>query len=174
MRPELSSLWDKLEARRHEMLSLIDKVQPEELLYKSAPDRWSILQVLQHVVLSDEGMRRTESELRDHPLRDILQPGKMYHVVKDVLEKDVPVDVPHPSLNPDGQTNIEDLRSKWQNERQAMAALLESVGKEHRKRVMFSHAAAGPLTAQQMLDIALAHTDTHLRQIERILTEIRG
>ena len=106
MRPELSSLWAKLEARRHEMLSLIDKVQPEELLYKSAPDRWSILQVLQHVVLSDEGMRRTESELRDHPLRDILQPGKMYQVVKDVLDKDVPVDVPHPALNPDGQTDI--------------------------------------------------------------------
>ena len=55
-----------------------------------------------------------------------------------------------------------------------MAALLASVSKEHNKRVMFSHAAAGPLTAQQMLDIALAHTDTHLRQIERILTEIRG
>ena len=174
MGPELSSLWGKLEAQRHEMLSLIDEMQPEELLYKAEPDRWSILQVLQHVVLSDEGMRRTESELRDHPLRDMLQPGKMFHVVKDVLEKDVPVDVPHPALNPDGQTNVEDLRSKWQNERQAMAALLESVRSENHNRIMFSHAATGPLTARQMLDIALAHTNTHLRQIKRILTEIRG
>ena len=174
MLPELSSLWDKLEACRHEMLSLIDELQPEELLYKAAPDRWSILQILQHVVASDEGMRQTESELRNHPLRNILQPGKMFQVVKDVLEKDVPVDVPHPSLNPDGQTNLEELRSTWQNERQAMADLLASVSLEHHQRVMFSHAAAGPLTAQQMLDLALAHTNTHLRQIERILIEIRG
>jgi hypothetical protein len=112
--------------------------------------------------------------MRNHPLRDILQPGKMVQVVKDVLEKDVPVDVPHPSLNPDGQTTLEDLRSIWQSEREAMANLLESVTVDNHTRVMFSHAAAGPLTALQMLEIAIAHTDTHRRQIERILTEIRG
>jgi uncharacterized damage-inducible protein DinB len=174
MLPELSVSWQELESRRHEMLDLINNLTPEELLYKSEPDRWSILQVLQHVVVGDVGMRHTESEMRNHPLRDILQPGEMVQVVKDVLDNDVPVDVPHPSLNPDGQTTLDELRSTWQNERQAMANLLASVRADNQARVMFSHAAAGPLTAQQMLDIALAHTNNHFRQIERILTEIRG
>jgi len=172
MLPELSVLWVKLESRRQEILALIDNLTPEELLFKSEPDRWSILQVLQHVVLGDMGMRRTEAELRDHPLRDRLQPGKMVQVVKDVLENDVPVDVPHPSLNPDGKTTVNELCATWQKERRAMADLLDTVTVENRERVMFSHAAAGPLTALQMLEIAAAHTDTHRRQIDRIRAEM--
>lgn len=174
MLPELAALWEKLESRRHEILAIIDKLTPEELRYKSEPDRWSILQVLQHVVIGDRGMRRTVTEMRNHPLRDILQPGRMYQVVKDVLEKDMPVDVPHPSLNPDGETTVDELRTTWQNERQAMANLLETVTAEKSECVMFSHTAAGPLTALQMLEIAVAHTDTHRRQIDRIRTKIRG
>jgi hypothetical protein len=42
---------------------------------------------------------------------------------------------------------------------------------ETRQQVMFSHAAAGPLTALQMLEIAEAHLETHRRQIDRISSE---
>jgi hypothetical protein len=37
---------------------------------------------------------------------------------------------------------------------------------------MFSHAAAGPLTPLQMLEIAEAHLQTHRRQIDRICAEL--
>ena len=172
MLPELSALWEKLDARHQEMLARIDELTPEQLQYRAAPDRWSILQVLQHVVMGEEGIRRSEAELRDNPLREILQPGEMYKVVKDVLEKDVPVDVPDPAMVPDGKAAAGELRTTWQKERKAIAALLETVTAENRKQVMFSHVAAGPLTALQMLEIAVAHLDTHCRQIDRIRTAL--
>lgn len=54
----------------------------------------------------------------------------------------------------------------------AVAALLETVTAENQELVMFSHAAAGPLTALQMLEIAEAHIETHRRQIDRIRAEL--
>jgi hypothetical protein len=172
MLPELSALWEKLEARHQEMLARVDELTPVQLQHKSVPERWSILQVLQHVVMGEEGIRRSEAELRDNPLREILQPGEMYKVVKDVLENDVPVDVPDPAMEPDGKAEVDELRSTWQNERRIIAALLETVTAENREKVMFSHVAAGPLTALQMLEIAIAHLDTHCRQIDRICAEL--
>jgi len=172
MLPELSGLWDKLEVRRREMLALIEQLTPEQIRFRLEPDRWSILQVLQHVVMGEEGMRRSEDELRNNPLREILQPGKMVQVVKEVLEKDVPVDLPDPSMAPDGKTTLDELRATWHEERRAMVAPLETVTAQNRERVMFSHLAAGPLTALQMLEIAVAHLDTHRRQIDRICKEL--
>lgn len=172
MLPELSDLWKKLENRRRELFDVIDQLSEEQLRFRPEPDRWSILQVLQHVVRSEEGMLRSEVELRDNPLLDILKPGNLYQVVKDILEKDVPVGVPDPSLEPDGQTTVDELRATWDNERNAMGKLLETLVPDNVERVMFSHAAAGPLTALQMLEIAVAHLDNHRRQIDRICEEI--
>ena len=154
------------------MFDLIDELTPEQLLFKPEPDRWSILQVLQHVVLGAQGMRRSEAELRDNPLREILKPGEMVKVVMDILVKDVPVNVPDPSMEPDGKVTVEELRAFWRKERRAIAALLETVTAENQEQVMFSHAAAGPLTALQMLEIAEAHIETHRRQIDRIRAEL--
>lgn len=172
MLPELSGLWKKIETRQQEMFDLIDELTPEQLLFKPEPDRWSILQVLQHVVSSAQGMRRSEAELRDNPLREILKPGEMVKVVMDVLIKDVPVDVPDLSMEPDGRVPVEELSAIWRKERLAITALLETVTEENHEQVMFSHAAAGPLTALQMLEIAEAHLGTHRRQIDRIRAEL--
>jgi hypothetical protein len=172
MLSQLSGLWAKLETRHQEMFDLIDELTPEQLLFKSEPNCWSILQVLQHVVLGAQGMRRSEAELRDNPLRKILEPGAMVKVVKDILVNDVPVNVPDPSMEPDGKVTVEGLSAIWRKERRAVAALLETVTAENQAQVMFSHAAAGPLTALQMIEIAEAHLGTHRRQIDRIRAEL--
>ena len=172
MLPELSDLWEKIETRYQKMFDLIDGLMPDQLLFKPEPDCWSILQVLQHVVSGAQGMRRSEAELRDNPLREILKPGAMVKVVMDVLVNDVPVDVPDPSLEPDGKVTVEELCAIWEKERRAVAVLLETVTAENQEQVMFSHAAAGPLTALQMLEIAEAHLETHRRQIDRIRAEL--
>ena len=82
MLPELSGLWAKIETWHQEMFDLIDELKPKQLLFKPEPDRWSMLQVLQHVVLGAQGMRRSEAEMRDNPLREILKPGEMVKLVK--------------------------------------------------------------------------------------------
>jgi hypothetical protein len=81
----------------------------------------------------------------------------MVGVVKEFLAKDLVDAVPDPSMEPYGKMTLEELRSLWQEERGAMAVLLDSIKEEDGTGVMFSHVACGPLTALQMLEIAKAH-----------------
>jgi hypothetical protein len=172
MQKELDVLWHQLEDQRQRMLAMVENLTTEQLQFLPGPGRWSILQVLQHVVMGEVGMRQSEAELRDNPLREKLRPGKMVGIVKEFLAKDLVDAVPDPSMEPDGDTTLEELRSLWQEERRAMAVLLDSVKKENCDGVMFSHVACGPLTALQMLEIAEAHLGTHTRQMGRLCKEL--
>jgi uncharacterized damage-inducible protein DinB len=171
MLKEIAVLWDKLEDQRQRMLAMIEDLPTDQLQFAPSADRWSILQVIQHVVQGETAMLHSEAELRNHPLRGHLQPGEMVGIVKEFLEKDMVDAVPDPSMEPDGDTTLDELRRLWHEERQAMTVLLDTVNEENRNRVMFSHVASGPLTALQMLEIAQAHLGTHTRQIERLLNE---
>jgi hypothetical protein len=69
-------------------------------------------------------MRRSESELRQSPLQVLLEPGEIVKLVMDVLVKEVHVDVPDPSTEPDGNLTLEELSVIWRKERRALAALI--------------------------------------------------
>lgn len=172
MLQELAAGWHRTENQRQRMLALAEDLSTEQLQFAPGADRWSILQVIQHVVQGEAMMRRSEAELRHHPLRAHLQPGEMVGIVREFLEKDLVDAVPDPSMEPDGNTSLDELRRRWHEERRIMAALLDAVNEENRNRVMFSHVASGPMTALQMLEIAEAHLGTHTRQIEQLRREL--
>jgi hypothetical protein len=168
MLEELKVLWDRLEAERDELIKEIKPLTEDQIRAQPGADRWNMLQTLQHLVLAEQGMRESEAELRANPVRDQLRPGKLIAVVRDILERDVSVKVPHPSLEPDGKVTLRGLLKLWEEERQKMRGLLETVSAENSERVMFSHPAAGPMTAVQAMDLTLVHLHHHGRQIDRI------
>ena len=90
----------------------------------------------------------------------------------EVLEKDVPVDVPHPSMEPENTALLSDLIDLWNRERSQLETLLEAIPEDATDQVMFSHPAAGPIDPVRALRLAHAHLDTHRRQIERLRAEI--
>jgi len=98
-----------------------------------------------------------------------VKPGKVVEVVQDVLERDIPVNVPHPSLNPDEEPDPNEIIALWEKERPALGEVPESTKPEATGSVMFSHPAAGPITAVPMLELAIAHFDTHERAIARLI-----
>jgi len=160
--------WEALEAGRRALIKEIESLSEEQLRAQPGADQWNMLQALQHLVLAEQGMRASEAELRANPVRDQLRPGKLVSVVRDILVRDARVKVPHPSLEPDGNVSLGDLLKLWDQERQEMKYLLESVSAESSESVMFSHPAAGPMTAAQAMDLTFVHLDHHRRQIDRI------
>jgi uncharacterized damage-inducible protein DinB len=164
----LKTVWEALETGREELIKKIESLTEDQLRAQPGGDQWSMLQTLQHLVLAEQGMRASEAELRANPVRDHLRPGKLIDVVRDILVRDVRVKVPHPGLEPDGKASLGSLLKLWEQERQKMSELLESVSADNSEVVMFSHPAAGPMTAAQALDLTLVHLDHHRRQIDRI------
>ena len=172
MLAKLKVLYEGLEARKLFLLKRILSLTEAQLDYKPGQDRWTVLQILQHMVIAERGMRLSEKELRDNPVRTFLKAGNLVDTVREVLEKDVPVDVPHASLNPDEKPHLNEIVALWEKERPALCELLESIKPEAMGYVMFSHPAAGPITAVQMLELAIAHFDTHERAIRRLIDEM--
>lgn len=162
----------ELEDRKSALLKDLKSYSAAHLRFHPGPDRWSMLMALQHIVLGEKGIRLTEAELRDNPVRQMLKPGDMFNFVMDVLEKDIPVEVPHPSVEPDGSMGLDDLIALWELERKTLCNLLEKVNDDTVNYVMFSHPAAGPLDPVRTLQLAIAHFDTHRRQIDSLRSEI--
>jgi len=173
MLPEIQALITELKNRKSELLKDLKAYSKNHLRFQPAPDRWSMLMALQHVILGERGIRLTEAELRHNPVRLRLKPGKMFAVVMDMLENDIAVEVPDPSVEPDGSMGLDELVALWDRERKELCALLEKVTEETMKDVMFSHPAAGPLDPVHTLQLAIAHFDTHRRQIDRLGSEIQ-
>jgi hypothetical protein len=90
----------------------------------------------------------------------------------DVLNKDIPVEVPDPFVEPDGSMGLDELIALWDLERKALYELLEGVTGKSVNDVMFSHPAAGPLDPLRTLQLAVAHFNTHRRQIDRLRSEL--
>ncbi len=173
MLPEIQVILYGLEDRKSKLLKDLMTYTNERLRFQPEPQRWSILMTLQHIILGEQGIRLTEAELRNNPVRKQLKPGNMLAIVMDVLEKDIPVEVPDMSVEPDGLMELDELIALWDRERKALCDLLEEITEETVNDIMFSHPAAGPLDPVGTLQLAVAHFDTHRRQIDIISSEIQ-
>jgi hypothetical protein len=173
MLPEIQALITELEDLKSELLKDLESYSNEHLRFQPAPDRWSMLMSLQHIVLGEQGIRLAEAELRHNPVRLQLKPGNLFAVVMDVLEKDIAVAVPDPFVEPDGSMGLDELIALWDQERKMLRDLLEDITAETVNDVMFSHPAAGPLDPLGTLKLAVAHFDTHRRQIDTLRSEIK-
>jgi len=174
MRENMRTLFEGLEAKKASLIAALNSCTDDQLRCQPAPDRWSMIMAVHHIILGEQGMRRSQAELRDHPLRRQLQPGKLFDVVLEVLEKDVPVEVPNPFLEPENTFSLPELIDLWNRERSQLERLLEAIPEDAVEQVMFSHPAAGPLDPVRALRLAHAHLDTHRRQVERLMAEIKA
>lgn len=173
MLSEIHALVTDLKDRKSELINNLTSYSDDLLQFRPKADRWSILMILQHIILGEQGIRLSEAELRNNPVRQQLKPGNMLAVVIDMLEKDIPVDVPDISVEPDGSMELDDLIALWDQERKMLCDLLEDITEKTVNDVMFSHPAAGPLDPIGTLKLAVAHFDTHRRQIDTLRSEMQ-
>ncbi len=168
MLPEIQNLFEILESKRKKITEEMKALSKQVLEKQPGPDRWSILMTLEHIITGEKGIRLSEAKVRGKTGPENLKDPKMFKIVMDVLENDVQVDVPHPALEPAGNKSIHDLLAMWADERQALKKTLATVNNDNLQEPMFAHPATGPIDTVRTLELAIAHFDTHARQIGRI------
>ena len=168
MLPELQSRFDQYNQRREALLDILSALPPETLSKNLGPDRWSLLQVIQHLVKAERSvlMNLPDPSLLVHKPRGIrAQLG--YLVVIWALRWGLPVPVPEPAMTPDGHQSSS-LRAEWDRNTKWLQLYLDGLTPATVMRAVFRHPVTGPLTPERVLRIAHLHLDTHLRQIDRI------
>ncbi len=100
--------------QRRALLDELAALPPEELRAKARPDKWSILEIVEHLVLAERfvlaGMPpAAELVARRRSLKNRC----IYPIVLFVLKFSIPVKVPAKRMLPTGQASLADVRSAW-------------------------------------------------------------
>ena len=173
MLDEIQKKFAALESRRKKILNQLKTLPQNQLTVKPGSDNWSIVEVIQHLVLVEQQIVRQTNRNPGDPDSD--RPPRSREalgMVLEILEKDVRVDVPSASMEPDGQITLDALRTQWKESRGQLSKFFQHLNKESVEAAVFSHPVAGSLNALDMLDLANVHTDYHIRQIEGIQKQL--
>ncbi len=172
MDPALARRLEHLEASRRRALLAVEGVPHAALNRPPGPDRWSALQVLEHVV--------TVESLTLGYVRKKMQAGAALPTaglgsrlrllaVQATLASPLRVGAPEVAGKVPAESDLEKLRKRWDEVRAGMEQLARSFPPELLDRLVFRHPLAGRMTLDHALGTLEAHLDHHIPQVERAL-----
>jgi len=171
----IDGLKGALDYLNHERLGLLNRlasIAPDELHRKAGPQRWSLVQVLQHLVLAEREVLQHLPDLADLvPRKQYPYHFISYAVVLLVLKWGIPVPVPSLEMVPDGNTTLTRIRTQWNRNFDWLTAYVNGLIIETARQAVFIHPVCGPLTITQALYMDRLHLSVHTRQIIRILQQ---
>lgn len=159
----------QLDARRKRLLGWLGTEPASRLQRRPSPDAWSVLEIVEHLVLAERAACRGMPPIEDLPThRPRLRDRILLPLVRAVLRGPIRVRVPTPAMNPTGQAGLDELRVEWDRNFEWLAIYAAS-GTSGTVR----HPIAGPMTAAQAVHLATLHFERHRRQIDRTLDLLR-
>ncbi len=172
MDSKLASVFERAEARRKELLSMVS-VLPDKTFYYAPAQKWSISQILVHLILAEElslqyirkkslgieqaGNTNILHDLKYQALR-ISQRLPLKYKAPRVLGESAPSTLP-----------LEQIVGKWDHMRSELRKYLEAMESRHVKRKIYKHAVAGRLNILHAVDFFNEHLNHHLPQIRRLI-----
>jgi hypothetical protein len=174
MLSNIQQQYDSLTLKLEALLQHLDSLSGEELSFKAGPDRWSVVQVVEHLVIAEKSLLK---QLSTHVPTSTLDPEaktpEKHQTVIKVMERDIEVDVPHESLEPHGNIALENLLTQWNDIRTKLPGLLAEIKPEKKDDPVFQHPYGGPLDIADTLQFFEVHFDNHMRHIDRILAQAK-
>jgi hypothetical protein len=173
----ISDLREQLEVYDQDRGAVLDDLaglSDDQLKKKPGPNDWSIMQIVEHMVLAERDIMQNlpePEELIDR--KRGLRARLLYVLVLLILRWGIRVPVPSEDMVPDGNTSLSELRQKWDENLRWLRGYIETSRPEDLKRAVFSHPLAGPLTAPQAGKMAKLHLEAHLRQINKVRAQVQ-
>ena len=162
----------ELESSRQELLAAVASLSPAQWTFKPAPDRWSIVECVEHVALAEDSYFRTITErlpkAKPQPEKAAEVRDKDDYVLKTMADrssKRVTVE----SLEPKGKSPQEALEH-FRRSRDRFVAYVRTTDDDLRSRFQ-THRATGLIDGYQWILLAVGHTRRHLEQINEVRTD---
>jgi len=172
MLPNIQNQYNELKLKLETLLQRLDSLTTERLYFKAGPDKWSIVEAVEHLVISEQGLLEELSKnIPDSKLDPASKTPDKHKIVIKVMERDIEVDVPHESLEPRGRTALEDLIAQWEDIRAKLPGFLAQITRDKIEEPVFQHPFGGPLDIADTLQFFEVHFDNHMRHIDRILAQ---
>jgi hypothetical protein len=166
---ELKQRYDALEAKRQNLFNLLYTLSADQTTFRIGPHGWSIQMHLEHAIIAEElivaDMLKSHADgVSDFPANS----PESFQMVIQALEKDLPVGVPLPELEPTGNVSLEELVIRWEKARTGLGQFADRITEAGIKAPVCRHPVAGSLDARETMEFMLFHLDHHRRHIQRI------
>jgi hypothetical protein len=175
MHRRLVGPWDRLVAGKAGVIERIAGIAPELRARRPGPGRWSILEVLEHLVIVETGI--ASALMREpSPERPRRFEGRWwrYPSLRIVLALGVRIKLPIESIAPTGTAEWEGLQHRWDEGRELLRRWLDEVDPAILATPRFRHPIGGWLDVPQGVTFAGDHLAHHRPQVERVLTSLRA
>lgn len=144
---------------------------PDQLEFQPSLSEWSLVQVIEHLALSERALLVGAQRKLSQPARPVTtRENFMALVVLTVMKSPVKVKTPSAAKHVIPQNNIpfDAVRSQWSATRDEFERFLEELPAEQRTSALFRHPVSGGMTPGQALRFIRAHIHHHHRQIDRL------
>jgi DinB superfamily len=144
-----------------------------QLAYRPAPDRWSVADCAEHIVLVEQSIFDRIRSGMDAPAeperRAEIRIGDV-DVIKAIRTRSVQVPAPEPFVPTGRFGNLAATMTVFNEQREAAIAYAETVEGDLRTHY-FRHFRLGTLDAYQALLLLASHGERHRKQIEEVKTD---
>lgn len=172
---EIDKALSYLTETRDGVVKAVQGLSEAQWKFKPGPDRWSIVQVVEHLgVVEDFFLRSIAARLNEAPAglpdRDPQEMDAL--ILAREPDRSTKVLVPGrpslaeapPPIIPTGLWTPQDSLRRFLAMREKTAAFLQSPAAEHRRHAV-EHPALGPLDGYQWVLFVAAHCERHIQQI---------
>lgn len=162
----------RLNSKLEKLVNSLNGLSHQQLNKQPEPGAWSILQVMQHVMLAEKlsvGYVRKKTSRPETLKKAGFGYFFRYAVLKIFLA--LPFKFKAPAVVSEDkfpeESNFEKVVAEWKMVRSDLVQLLEGIHPSWQDKEIFKHAVAGRMTLDGMLTFFEDHFDRHLKQIER-------
>lgn len=179
MSPSFQKQWRNLQEQLQALFSELERYPHDVLNASPAPGKWSVMQVLQHLLRSeslslaylqkkwsyDPKLKPAtfRTRWREFILTSYLGVPIKFKAPKGVNEEHFPE-----------ESDFASTRKQWLETRKAMEAFLNELPEEVFAREFYRHPIAGRITLKGMLGFFASHTSRHQGQIKKTLEKIEA
>ena len=162
----------RLENSRKEFLGRVQKLQPHQRAFSPNSHDWSLLQIIDHLVISEEQtLRIVAKQLANPKLPDRgrwhapLRMSLMKLAMRLPLKYKIPTEQVAPSPSPD----FAELKARWETVRRNLGSLLADIQQSQQHQPVFRHPFFGLMDVEQVLLFLQEHFNHHMQQVKRTL-----
>lgn len=163
-------LITQLEQTRDNLLKDVQGLTDAQLEYKTAPDRWSIIECVEHVTLIEKSIMEGEQQLVQQPLnperrKDVKSTDEQ--IIKGVEDRSHKAKSPEFGIPKHNYSSDAEAIKNFTESRNKLIEYVTNTKDDLRNHVM-DHPIFGTIDAYQLLLIDAAHTNRHTQQLEEV------
>jgi hypothetical protein len=170
--PKLKEYFERFDEELNTLFSVIKAYTEEELNKKPNEKSWSVIQIMHHLMISEEGalkyVKRKLAAGEAH-IKKASATSKLRAMVL-VSSMKQPIKLTAPPIACEGipeYASIEETKNQWISQRNRLYAFLSEQSNDILESECYKHPITGRMDIWGMLDFFEAHFQRHFKQINK-------